>query len=181
MNKESALQALKWELEHTKSSTLKDAILALHPELAESEDERIRKVLLRCCDDWEKGQFGCMAKEDVPAIRAYLEKQKEQESLSTEETELNSIAFLEQIGYTCIPPGKEQPAEWSEEDEKMRKLCEDFVSEFHSIEAMQVKSWLKSLRLRSHWKPSEEQISALERAIVKMHTSNDIGDRKSVV
>ena len=38
--------------------------------------------------------------------------------------------------------------EWSEEDEKMLKLCEDFVSEFHSIEAMQVKSWLKSLRAR---------------------------------
>ena len=44
----------------------------------DSEDEKIRKALLRCCDDWEKGQFGCMAKEDVPAIRAYLEKQKEQ-------------------------------------------------------------------------------------------------------
>lgn len=73
----------------------------------ESEDERIRKALLRCCDDWEKGQFGCMAKEDIPAIRAYLEKQKEQEPLSTEETELNSIAFLEQLGYTCVPPEAE--------------------------------------------------------------------------
>ena len=35
-------------------------------------------------------------------------KQKEQKPLTTEETELNSIAFLEQMGYTCIPPGKEQ-------------------------------------------------------------------------
>lgn len=46
-------------------------------ELKESEDERIRKTLLRCCDDWDKGQFGCMAKEDVHAIRAYLERQKD--------------------------------------------------------------------------------------------------------
>lgn len=35
------------------------------------------------------------------------EKQKEQKPLSTEETELNSLAFLEQMGYTCIPPKKE--------------------------------------------------------------------------
>jgi hypothetical protein len=29
--------------------------------------------------------------------------------------------------------------------------------------------------LKTEWKPSEEQIRALERAIVKMHTVNDIG------
>ena len=45
---------------------------------------------------------------------------KEQKSLSIEETELNSIAFLEQLGYTCITPGKGQkPAEWGEEDSRM--------------------------------------------------------------
>lgn len=46
-------------------------------ESIKDKDERIRKALLRCCDDWEKGQFGCMKSEDVPAIRAYLEKQKD--------------------------------------------------------------------------------------------------------
>lgn len=39
-------------------------------------------------------------------------KQKEQKPLSTEETELNSIAFLEQLGYTCISP-KEQKKSFS--------------------------------------------------------------------
>lgn len=49
-------------------------------------------------------------------IRNIIEKQKEQKPLSTEETELNSIAFLEQMGYTCIPPGKLQKStEWSDE------------------------------------------------------------------
>lgn len=38
----------------------------------------------------------------------YEKAYKEQKPLSTEETELNSIAFLEQMGYTCIPPGEEQ-------------------------------------------------------------------------
>ena len=36
-----------------------------------------------------------------------IRQQKEQKPLSTEETELNSLAFLEQMGYTCIPPKKE--------------------------------------------------------------------------
>ena len=40
-------------------------------------------------------------------IRYAQRLQKEQKPLSTEETELNSIAFLEQMGYTCIPPKKE--------------------------------------------------------------------------
>ena len=35
-------------------------------------------------------------------------QQKEQNTPPTEETELNSIAFLEQLGYTCVPPGAEQ-------------------------------------------------------------------------
>ena len=46
-------------------------------------------------------------------------KKIEQKPLSIEEIELNSISFLEQMGYTCIPPGKENhPAERSEEDIK---------------------------------------------------------------
>ena len=43
----------------------------------ESYDEKVRKTLLRCCDDWDKGQFGCMKKEDVPSIRAYIERMKD--------------------------------------------------------------------------------------------------------
>ena len=41
-----------------------------------------------------------------------------QKPLSTEETELNSVAFLEQLGYTCIPPSEQKPAEWKQENNK---------------------------------------------------------------
>ena len=58
------------------------------PELKES----VRKTLLRCCDDWDKGQFGCMKKEDVSAIRAYLERQKEP---LTPEEKMNHPLYLE--------------------------------------------------------------------------------------
>lgn len=53
----------------------------MFPELKEGEDERIRMTLLRCCDDWEKGQFGCMNAADIPAVRAYLEKQPTNEEM----------------------------------------------------------------------------------------------------
>ena len=173
MDKNLALETLKSFVENTDNVIAKDAILALHPELAENEDEKVRKALLRCCDDWEKGQFGCMAKEDIPAVRTYLEKLKEQKSLSTEETEQNSIAFLEQMGYTCIPPGKEQPAEWSEEDEEIRgsiisRLETLILYESSSLVKAYVEKeikWLKSLRPQPHWKPSEEQMIALKKAI----------------
>lgn len=102
------------------------------------------------------------------------EHPKEQKPISTEETELNSIAFLEQIGYTCIPPGKGHSAEWSEEDER---ILNEIIE---TIEATRVEAsrdlpncsvltesywtmlrWLKSLRPQSHWKPNEEQMKAL--------------------
>lgn len=45
-----------------------------------------------------------------------FEKQKEQKPLSTEEIEMNSLAFLEQLGYTCIPHEAEQKHIECEED-----------------------------------------------------------------
>ena len=73
-----------------------------------SEDEKIRKEII----SYIKSSSAITNKKWL----AYLEKQKEQKPLSTEETELNSIAFLEQMGYTCIPPGKLQKStEWSKE------------------------------------------------------------------
>ena len=45
----------------------------------------------------------------VNAFKAGAEWQKEQIP-STEETELNSLAFLEELGYTCIPPKEQKPS-----------------------------------------------------------------------
>ena len=100
----------------------------------------------------------------------YSDEQKEQKPLTTEETELNSIAFLEQMGYTCIPPRKEQkPAEWSEFDESCKQtiLCAvqgKFVTDAALRQAI---LWLKSLsscpKSSDNWKPTEEQMKALER------------------
>lgn len=81
----------------------------IYPSLSESEDERIRKALVKYFDERNNYRDEDETFNGIPFsdIIAYLEKQKEQKPLSTEETELNSIAFLEQMGYTCIPPKKE--------------------------------------------------------------------------
>ena len=137
------------------------ALTEIFPELAESEDERIMKDILRFL---KAKQENCTAptpaKSTLSMWIAYLEKQKEfvsedfeiiwetedcktlldeggklsprfkemfkevchswydkgievgvkqkeQKPLSTEETELNALAFLSQMDYTCIPPKKE--------------------------------------------------------------------------
>ena len=83
--------------------------------------------------------------------------------------------------------GLYKPAEWSEEDRKMLDAIikrysfpietdfSVFVGEDNLKDMREELGWLKSLRPRPHWKPSEEQIGALERAIVKTHTVDDIG------
>ena len=72
----------------------------------ESEDERIRKTLLRCCDDWDKGQYGTMAKKDVAKIRAYLEKQKGQKPAEwkPQPESLEALMYAIEGKWSTIPP-----------------------------------------------------------------------------
>lgn len=119
-----------------------DALKEVCPELAESEDERIRKSIIEHFKQSEKAfpglTFGGYYYADV---LAWLEKQK-----------------------------KQKPAEWSEEDEKwfdyFERLLEfGYNKDPHYLGKLCIggKMWLRSLR-RS-WKPSEEQIEALRRAL----------------
>lgn len=148
-------------------------------ELKESEDERIRKALIHLINE-QNGFLTAINGISVKDIIAYLERQKEQKPLSTKETELNSIAFLEQLGYTCVPPGAEQkPAEWSEEDEdKVDDICKLIEhatiiprsgdddtgippTRLNDKYKGELKAFVKSLRncptKSDTWKPSEEQ------------------------
>ena len=109
-----------------------------------SEDERIRKRLV----EYFNGYYDRFSSRnnvnvhweglDVKAVIAWLEKQKEQ-----------------------------RPAEWSEEDEFFRQqlivYCENCVQDTLAAKCV---DWLKSLRPQPHWKPSEEQIDALNSIIL---------------
>lgn len=67
----------------------------------------------------------------------------------------------------------DKPAEWSEEDEKnlneiihyFESLCSSLATEERHAENRRWLKFLKSLRPQPHWKPSEEQMKALNEVI----------------
>ena len=104
------------------------------PELAESEDEKARKYLLHCVEQWEEGHCCWNSdKEAIKPLKAYLEKQKPVEWSEEDETALQDALWcIEQARKqakdendmgTCwfaerwLKSLKPQPKqEWSEED-----------------------------------------------------------------
>ena len=201
MNKIKVGDAVTLHFEITTDSTFEQVMDECRTQIErifanlESEDERTRKAIIAFLQrQIDKETFGG----NVAIFKrwiAYLEKQKEQKP-STEETELNSIAFLEQMGYTCIPPKEQQPstpediaaayqmglakgrneqkpAEWSEGDELMRNIVLNTlerIGDYGTI-GMQ-KDWLKSLRPQPHWKPSKRQMEALHEANIRACSHN---------
>lgn len=154
----------------------------IFPELAESEDERIRK---KCVN---------LINRVIPS--------GDNQSNETGEI-LDCIAWLENLeGAIIIPKSKQghqdpevhlgadgtykrlrpPKAEWSKEDEEMRekllgeiedmleKLPDDYEDmdsddqdRYNELNNMSV--WLSNLIPKSHWKPSEEHLEALEDAV----------------
>ena len=78
MDKNLALETLKSFVENTDNVIAKDAILALHPELAESEDERIIRMIKKVIYDCNEGNEHMIGDKEVVLIMDWLEKQKEQ-------------------------------------------------------------------------------------------------------
>ena len=84
MDRNKAIETLLVFLENSNNVIVKDAILELHPELVESNDERIRKRLIDCLKFSLKGAeeqdaAGCSRQKDIEAYKwgiAYIEKQK---------------------------------------------------------------------------------------------------------
>ena len=130
----------------------------IFPQLCESEDERMRKMLIervRTATEWTIGL------RDL--ILAWLEKQKEQVT-----DESDKIAAAYQLGRSDERKQKEQkPVEWSEEDESILNNITAYG--YLNIDDLE---WLKDLpnrfSLRPHWKPSEEQMEELKEASEEM-------------
>lgn len=151
-------RTLKWliaELHHEHDMVETDSI---HPEYAYKRKEMLEKCIIYL--EKQKEQNLIMAKS--PQL-------KEKKSLSTEETELNSIAFLEQLGYTCIPPQKQAPVAFTKEDEVMwQNLIGWLEGYFGLLPGGKEKfvAWLKERFVKfaypkPGWKPNEEQMNAL--------------------
>ena len=154
------------------------------PELKESEDERIRKSLI----DMLKNDEKCYLKEI-----AWLEKQGEPKEINPSEfdSQLNrllgqfkslpkeelasSLSFYLNVvqndgTYKKEKQGEQKPADWSEEDEKLFKLSLENLTELKDRfgedygRVGDCINWLKYLKDRYTWKPSDEQIESIRLA-----------------
>ena len=146
----------------------------LFPELAESEDEKIRKELVKYFT--EGREFLSLCSVGKEEILAWLEKQGEQKLGWSNEDEIGLIdaldcvekarkvakdencmgnawyaeRWLKSLKGRCLPEPKQ---EWSEEDEEIIKLIESSTWDGEKLtqgEAGIVHKWLKSLRPQKH-------------------------------
>ena len=167
---------------------LKEILEKEFPELAESEDERIRQLLVRFVKyDMDDNYSDEFSKEQCIA---YLEKQKEQKPV---ECIPDSVKFDEGFKTGRAIGFKEgvesvKPVEWSEEDEnglcdlmwcisQARKSAKDEndMGNIWSAERW-LKDRLKSLRPQPHWKPDVEDYKALNRAI---EMADELGESRT--
>lgn len=116
----------------------------IFPELRESEDERIRKKLIVLV----KGSLA-HTDEEINEMIAYLEKQAQKPAWSKED-KAHIDSLLKRLEGMCKPDAAFISTEFA--------ISED-------------EDWLKSLRPQSHWKPSDEQMKALEESIMFLGTS----------
>ena len=164
-------------------------------EKKESEDERIRKEIMDFIY-WaiDRGSITNEQRERSDSWLAYLEKQKEQKPVEYPEKGNGYwFGFNEGKGSVLDHPeeyGLIKPAGWSEEDEtalsdlmwcieQARKSAknENDMGNIWFAENW-VKKRIKSLRPQPHWKPSEEQINALAKAIIIL---GEQGNNKTVM
>ena len=102
--------------------------------------------------------------ETIKHLEALIRITKKQGSAYSDETQYyqRDIDWLKSL--RLLPK-----QEWSEEEEKMLNDIINTLTYFDpSPHSISKKLWLKSLRPQKHWKPTEEQIDALENAITKM-------------
>lgn len=81
----------------------------------------------------------------------------------TDSTSIN-YSFFAEIDWLKHLKDRVQPKqEWSEEDERMYRMCVDAVEYYHTSEDESViREWLQSLKERNTWKPSDEQLELLK-------------------
>ena len=187
MERTEAIEVIRKCWPVNRNGMLSDALETLIPELKESEDERVRKALLNEFIHLQSNGYKFAGLEGEEII-AYLEKQKEQNFEDIEDEAVRKYMKLDKFALANMLAERdktnaevietfegieEQPAEWSEEDEKkiyfLSRLIEFQVKndeycfgDGRLISKQEAIEMLKSLRPQPRWKPSEEQIKALQ-------------------
>lgn len=140
-----------------------DDIQHIFPELKESDDERIRGNIIATIHLY----YGEPLEDEAKEMIAWLEKQCEQKIKTPEESLGIDSDTYNKIVDECIY-GEQKPA-WSEEDERnLQGIIDEIEANKNHAPDYDVAtynrflSWLKSIKERYTWKPSDEQIDTLE-------------------
>ena len=166
------------------NNELVDFIEYEYPELKENEDERIRKECISIIDAWDKS---CRLQGDycevAPKCIAWLEKQGEQKqnvtdiisdlenyfATTTKEQQKkgwDEIKNWEEKHFNHDKHIEPKPA-WSEEDDIEISVLINALGELRTYggDFSKQKNWLKSLKERYTWKPSDEQMTYLSQVM----------------
>jgi hypothetical protein len=148
-----------------------ECVESLFPELAELEDEKTIKELLQIAKESEDSFYMVMTPNKRERIIAWLEKQERKHADSY--CQENCKGFQET--GKCFADGEckakreaEQKTAWSEEDKQMlQNILECLRHGWRKLptDILKYENWLKSLRPKSQWKPSEEQLKSLKEVI----------------
>ena len=169
-----ALERAKSKIKNDKDHVLyEDDVIEIFPELKESDDDRIRKELTQNLKE-RFGTRGSMGGNlDMPRVLAWLEKQGEKkptiEMKSAEENLGIDSETYNKVVDECIY-GEQNPT-WSEDDEEMLRR---YISAAFGHGYLKECDWLKSLKPRNRWKPSDEQMKCLSDVVHKAKYNNDI-------
>lgn len=91
-------------------------------------------------------------------------EKKELKKVEQEQDNINPSEYINDMGGNgCYLKNTAQVSAWSEEDEKM---VNDIIAAIDTLYYHGMVNWLKSLKERYTWKPSEEQIIALNNAVL---------------
>ena len=196
------LRMNKW-VEGSEIIDPKEVAEFVFPELKESEDEKIRRDIIR----YLKKTSPAIG-ENIEKMLAWLEKQGEQKPTDKvepkfkvgdtivekdlDEYDYETIKDIkdgqyiftdgycmnidEQEGWQLVKTtvNKEQKSAWNEDDESMlQNILECLKNGWSKLptDILKYESWLESLKERYSWKPSEEQMTALNYVINLMASS----------
>lgn len=158
-------------------------------------DEDIKSCIAMCLTDANEQRFKDYGT-NLKDCLAWLEKQGEQNPAWSEDDELyleDAIHAAKELYYANCGgdelvdwlkslKDRVQPQpqnEWSEEDERMHKAsiraCQYMVENFENStwDYEDAIEWLKSLKPQPQWKPSDEQLNALDE-VYKTHGANNV-------
>ena len=155
----------------------KDVVERYFPELKESEGEKIKRILHSISSKMGSHLRDIFTEEEFQCFdawsNAWLKKQCEQKEIDYNEElkkcKANPLYFFDKYVKVKL---KEQKPVWSEEDENeyihilktINLVAEEQETKGYNNLVSSV-NWLKSLKERYAWKPSDEQMDAIKDAI----------------